>query len=144
MGFRQVTPTFSVSEQHLTREDFARAAALGFRTIICNRPDGEQPGQLSQAEARQAATEASLAFHALPFAGPPPPAVVGDTAELLEQVERPVLAYCRSGTRSITAWAFAQALSGTLRPAEIVSLAAKAGYDLSGAAAAFEHLAPKA
>ncbi len=84
-----------------------------------------------------------MAFHALPFAGPPPPAVVGETAELLEQIEGPVLAYCRSGTRSVTAWAFAQALTGALKPDEIVSLAAKAGYDLSGAAAAFEHLAPK-
>jgi sulfide:quinone oxidoreductase len=142
MVFRPVTPDFSVSEQ-MSREDFARAAALGFRTVVCNRPDGEQPGQISEAEAREAANAAGLQFHALPFAGPPPPAVVGETAELLDVVPSPVLAYCRSGTRSITVWAFAQALAGKMSPPEILSAAAKAGYNLSGASVALEHLAPR-
>jgi len=142
MSFRSVTPDFAVSAQ-LSREDFAAAAAAGFKTIINNRPEGESPDQLSEAEARKTAAEAGLAFHSLPFRGPPPPAVVGETAELLEQVSGPVLAYCRSGTRSITAWAMAQALAGAHSPDEIIALTAKAGYDLSGARPAFEHLAPK-
>ncbi len=54
------------------------------------------------------------------------------TARLLEAAEGPVLAYCKSGTRSILAWAMAQTASGTLRPDEALAMAAKAGYDLSG------------
>ena len=141
--FKAVTPDFSVAAQ-LAHADFARAAAEGYRTIINNRPEGEGPDQLSEAEARQAAAEAGLAYHTLPFSGPPPPGIVAETADLLEQVEGPVLAYCRSGTRSITVWALAQALTGARAPAEILSLAGKAGYDLSGAAMALEHLSPKA
>src|SRR4029079_5138275 len=136
MSFRSVTLDFAVSSQ-LTRDDFAAAAAAGFKTIINNRPEGEEPGQLSEADAPAAAAAAGIGYFSLPFRGPPPPAVVGETADLLEQVQGPVLAYCRSGTRSITAWAMAQALSGAHTADEIIALTAKAGYDLSGARPAF-------
>jgi uncharacterized protein (TIGR01244 family) len=139
--FRTVTPDFAVAPQ-VSVDDFAQAAALGYRTIINNRPDGEAPGQLSAQEAEQAAKAAGLAYHSLPFSGAPPPGAVARTAELLEEVEGPVLAYCRSGTRSVTAWAMAQALVGALSPDEIIALAAKAGYDLNGARGALEGLSP--
>lgn len=126
--FRIVSPDFAVAPQ-FAREDFAAAAEAGFRTIINNRPDGETPGQLSSAEAEAAALAAGLAYKALPFTGAPPPNVVAETAELLETARGPVLAYCRTGTRSVTAWAFARALmDGT--PDEILGGAARAGYDL--------------
>ena len=139
---RPVTPDFAVAPQ-LARGDFAVVAASGYKTIINNRPDGEAPDQLSDAEARQAATDAGLKYHSLPFSGPPPPGIVAETADLLESAQGPVLAYCRTGTRSITAWAMAQALTGALAPDEIVTVGVKAGYDLSGARMAFEHLAPR-
>ena len=142
-GIRQVTPGFSVAGQ-LSREDIARAAAAGFRTLVNNRPDREARDQLSDAEARAAASKAGLAYHFFPFAGPPPPGVVAETADLLEQAQAPVLAYCRTGTRSITAWAMAQALTGAQRPEAIIDLANGAGYDLSGAREALDRLAPKA
>jgi uncharacterized protein (TIGR01244 family) len=63
---------------------------------------------------------------------------------LLERAPGPVLAYCYSGGRSITAWAMAQALRGAMRPGEIVAVAAKAGYDLSKVRTALEALAPPA
>ena len=140
--FRPVTPAFSVTGQ-ITREGIKDAAAAGYRTLINNRPPGEAPDQLSDAEARAAAEAAGLTYIALPFTGPPPPHVVAETAGVLERVQGPVLAYCRSGTRSITAWAMAQALSGALKPDEIIETAARAGYNLSGVRAAFESLAPK-
>lgn len=141
--FHRVTPHFAVAAQ-LEPADFARAAAEGFKTIVVNRPEGEDPGQPSEAAAKAAAEAAGLNFRALPFAGlPPPPHIVGEMAELLEQAQGPVLAYCRSGKRSITAWAMAQALSGTRSPDEIIALAEKAGYDLKGARGALETLAPK-
>ena len=66
---------------------------------------------------------------AIPFAGPPTPAQVDATREALATAKGPVLAYCRSGTRSITAWALAQA--GQKRADEILAAARHAGYDLS-------------
>lgn len=140
--FRQVTPDFSVAGQ-LTPDDVARAAAAGFRTILNNRPEGEGADQSPGAEIEAAAKAQGLTYRALPFGGPPPPAIVAETALLLDAAPGPVLAYCRSGARSIMAWAMAQALEGKLRPDEIVATAAKAGYDLEGARGAFERLAPK-
>jgi uncharacterized protein (TIGR01244 family) len=139
--FRSVTATFSVATQ-LTREDIARAAAEGFKTLVNNRPDGEAPGQLSAADAKVAAEAAGLVYKAIQFTGSPPPGVVAATDALLSEAEGPVLAYCRTGTRSITAWAMAQALAGARTPDEIIALAAEAGYDLSGARGALQGLHP--
>lgn len=142
--FKSVTPDFAVAAQ-LGTADIARAAAEGYRTIISNRPDGEAPGQPSASEIKAAAEAAGLTFKHIPFSGlPPAPAVVMDTAQALDEANGPVLAYCRSGTRSITAWALAQALAGSHTPDEIIALAQKAGYDLTGARGALETLAPKA
>ncbi len=141
--FKPVTPDFAVAAQ-LGTDDVARAAAQGYKTIIVNRPDNETPGQPSANEIKSAAEAAGLHFKAIPFSGlPPAPAVVMETAQALDEAKGPVLAYCRSGTRSITAWALAQALAGSHTPDEIIALAQKAGYDLSGARGALETLAPK-
>jgi uncharacterized protein (TIGR01244 family) len=139
---RWVAPDFAVTGQ-MTPADVATAAAEGFRTIVNNRPDGEEPGQPAAAEIMAAAQASGLDYRAVPFSGPPPPAAVAETASALETAPAPVLAYCRSGRRSIMAWAMAQALSGARRPDEIIALAAKAGYDLGGARAALDVLAPK-
>lgn len=142
--FRRITPDFSVAGQ-LEPGDIARAAADGYRTIVVNRPDGEDWGQTRAAEMKAAAEAAGLDFRAIPFSGwPPSPAVVAETAAVLDEAKGPVLAYCRTGRRSITAWAMAEALAGARRPDEIIALAQKAGYDLSGARGALETLAPKA
>lgn len=141
--FRQVTADFAVAGP-LSLDDLSRAAAEGFKVLIKNRPDAEDPTQPSETEMKAAAEKVGLAFHNLPFGGPPSPGVVAETAMLLEHAAGPILAYCRTGQRSITAWGMAQALRGALRPAEIVSLAAKAGYDLRPVGPALETLAPPA
>lgn len=141
--FKPVTPAFAVSPQ-ISVEDVALAAAAGFKTIINNRPEGESPDQTPGAAIAAAAAAHGLQYHALPSGMPPPPNVVERMAEVLAEAPEPVLAYCRSGTRSVTAWALAQALEGRLSPDEIIAKAAEAGYDLSGARGALEGLAPKA
>lgn len=142
--FKRVTPDFAVACQ-LGATDIAQMAAEGFRTIIVNRPDGEMPGQPSAGEIKAAAEAAGLTFKSIPFQGfPPAPAVVAETAQALDEAKGPVLAYCRTGTRSITAWALAEALAGNRKPDEIIALAEKAGYDLNRARGALETLAPKA
>src|SRR5690554_5083907 len=141
--FRSLTPDYAVASAQLTVEDVARAAAEGFKLIVCNRPDNEEPGQPSEAEIKAAATAAGLGFRSLPYRGPTPPGIVAETALMLDETNGPVLAYCRTGNRSTMAWALAQALSGGQRPDDIIALAAKAGYDLEGARGALETLAPK-
>jgi uncharacterized protein (TIGR01244 family) len=139
--FRSVTPDFAVAPQ-LTADDFAAAAAAGFKAVINNRPDGEAPGQLNSDEARAAAEAAGLAYHHIPVEGGPSPAVVAETAAALEAARAgPVLAYCRTGTRSVSAWAMAQAVAGAHSPDEIVALAGEAGYDLRGAKGLLQRLA---
>jgi uncharacterized protein (TIGR01244 family) len=140
--FRRVTPDFAVAGQ-LAPADVARAAAEGFTTLLNNRPDDEQPGQPSDAEMKVAAEAAGLLYRSLPYQGRPPPGIVAETAMLLDETNGPVLAYCRTGNRSIMAWALAQALGGARRPDEIIALAAKAGYDLDGVRGALDALAPK-
>ena len=141
--FRRVTPDFAVAAQ-ISVDDVARAAQVGFKAIISNRPDNEESGLPSGAEMKAAAERAGLSFHCLPFAGPPPPAVVAETALLLDQIVGPVLAYCRSGRRSVMAWGMAQALSGAMAPAQIIAAAGRAGYDLGPIRDALETLAPPA
>jgi len=140
--FHTVTPDFSVAAQ-ISVEDVARAAEAGFRTIVVNRPDGEDPGQPTHAHIKAAADAAGLKFVVLPYTGQTPPGVVGETAQLLAETNSPVLAYCRTGKRSIMAWALAEALTGSRTPDEIIALASKAGYDLAGARGALDTLAPK-
>jgi uncharacterized protein (TIGR01244 family) len=124
---RQVTPNFAVAPQ-IEKEDFADLAARGFKTVIDNRPDGESHGDIQSAEAEAAAKAAGLAFIYAPFQGQPTPQAV---EAVIQAGQGPVLAYCRSGTRSVTAWALAQAKSGRLDADAIIASARGAGYDLS-------------
>lgn len=139
MDVRQITSELSVTPQ-ITPEDVALAAKMGFRTLIDNRPDGEaDPGFDSAAMAR-AAEESGLAFHYLPYnPGELTPELSEAFNAAYAEAEKPVLAYCRSGTRSSHLWALSQA--GTRPIPEIVELAARAGYDHSGLVTLLESLA---
>lgn len=128
---RPVTADFATAPQ-LRPEDMGEVAARGFKRVVNNRPDGEAPGQPSAADMEAAARAAGLDYVANPFAGPPSPARVQAQAEALSGAGGPVLAFCRTGTRSITAWALAQAQSGADRQ-QLAAQARAAGYDLTAA-----------
>lgn len=138
---RSVTPDFAVAGQ-LAPADMAAIAAAGFRAIVKNRPENESPDQPSEAAIKAAAEAAGLAFHALPLRGPPSKEEAAATAAILAAETGPVLAYCRSGTRSIMAWAAGQAQSGARHPSELLALAEKAGYDLAKMRGMLENLSP--
>lgn len=127
---RTVTPQFATAPQ-LTPGELAEAAAQGFRLVINNRPDDEAPGQPSSAQMEAAARAAGLDYVAIPFVGMPGAREIAAMASALDGAHGPVLAFCRSGTRSITAWALTQAQAGGDR-GELARQAAAAGYDLSG------------
>jgi uncharacterized protein (TIGR01244 family) len=128
--FRHVTDDISVSPQ-ITVEDVDEAARQGFKTIINNRPDGEDPSQPPSREFEAAAAEAGLAYFHIPVRGGPTPEQVETTNRVLAEAPRPVLAFCRSGTRSIVTWSLGQASSGARGRGELVGLGRQAGYDLS-------------
>ncbi len=129
--FRRVTDDLSVSPQ-ISVAEVAEAARLGFRTIVNNRPDGEEPGQPSAAEIEAAAHAAGLAYAHLPIRGGPTADQVAASQALFAEAEGPVLAFCRSGTRSIVTWSIAQAQAGERPRDELIQLGQGAGYDLSG------------
>ena len=129
--FRRVTDDFTTAPQ-ISLADVAEAARQGFKTLISNRPDGEEPGQPTAAEIAAAAEAAGLAFHHIPVRGGPTPEQVEATQAVLQEADLPVLAFCRSGTRSIVTWSLSQATSGALSRSELVGLGREAGYDLSG------------
>lgn len=127
---RKVTDRFSVAPQ-IEPEDVAAAKARGFVKLINNRPDDEVPGQPTSAEMEAAARAAGLDYVHIPFAGRPTADQAEAVASEADAADGPVLAFCRSGTRSITAWSIGQAMAGKRSPGELIGLAAGAGYDLS-------------
>ena len=128
--FRRVTDRISVSPQ-ISLADVEEAARQGFRQIINNRPDGEDPAQPPSREFEAAAAAAGVAYAHVPVRGGPTAQQVETQRRLIGQ-EGPTLAFCRSGTRSIVTWALGEALSGARGRDELIGLGREAGYDLSG------------
>ena len=129
MPFKAPTPCLSASPQ-LSEADVVQAERDGFRAIVNNRPDGEEPGQASAAD-----MQALAARHGMEFAHIPAilskigDAEVAQMANALMRVRGPVLAYCRTGTRSATLWALSRV--GARSADEIIATAADAGNDLA-------------
>lgn len=128
--FRRLNENVMVSQQ-LDLDDVAAAAALGVGTIVNNRPDGEEPSAPQGDEIAAAAAASGLNYVAIPighsgFSEPQVDAMIA----AMEQAEGPILAYCRSGTRSTLLWALASAKLGE-NPDTIARTAMQAGYDVS-------------
>ncbi|WP_296719837.1 TIGR01244 family sulfur transferase [Erythrobacter sp.] len=132
MELRIVDETLAVVPQPAP-EELSALAAQGFTAVICNRPDGEEPGQPPIDEMRRAAQEAGLAFHHIPVAGGLfPQAAVAAFGAIRRGTQGKVLAYCRTGMRSVTLDALANV--GGLGAEERIVRAKAAGYDLSALA----------
>ena len=96
-----LTNDFATAPQ-LTPEQMQELAQAGFRAVVNNRPDGEAgPSQPSAEAIRLAAQAAGLQYEFLPVvSGAMTQDNVNDMAELLDRLPRPIVAFCRSGTRS--------------------------------------------
>jgi uncharacterized protein (TIGR01244 family) len=128
--FRTLDPSISVFGQ-IEVEDVAVAKEQGFTAIINNRPENEQPGQPAGAAIEAAAHAAGLDYVAIPVdhSGFSEWQVTA-MANALQKADGPVLAFCRSGTRSTFLWALARNKLGD-DGAALIAKAAGAGYDLS-------------
>ncbi len=138
--FRPINDRISASPQ-IDLDDVARAAAQGFALIVNNRPEGDSADQVPGAEIEAAAHAAGLGYVAIPIthAGFSQQQVQA-MADALAGAAGPVLAYCRSGTRSTLLWALAEASRGG-NPDEIAAQAAQAGYDIAPVRAIVDMLA---
>lgn len=128
MQVSRISPNLSVTSQILAA-DMPELSALGFRTLINNRPDGESNDQPSNADLEVAAREHGLGYCYLPVV--PGKLGSGDVARfssVLRDLTGPVLAFCRTGTRSVTLWALSEA--GHLDSEAIIATAREAGFDL--------------
>jgi len=128
---RKVDDSISVAPQ-ISVEDVATIKAAGFTAIVNNRPDEEEGGQPAGDAIRDAALAAGLAYAAIPIthAGFSYPQIEA-MADVLAGADGPVLAFCRSGTRSCNLWALAQARNGA-NADELIAKGAGAGYNLDG------------
>ncbi len=126
-----LAPGLSVAGR-LDRADIDALARAGVRTIVNNRPDGEDPGQLPAAEAQQLAAAHGIAYHHIPITAAT--LTRGDVdafAATLRDAAQPVVAHCRSGTRSALLWALTRMREGA-DPLALISEAARHGIDIAG------------
>lgn len=139
MDIRTLTPDYSVSPQ-ISVEDLPAIAQAGFTTVICNRPDSEVGHDQASAAIATAAEAAGITYKVLPLVQDTlTPQNAERQREMIEAADGPVLAYCRTGTRCTVIWALGQA--GRMPTDEIISRAAKAGYQLDNLRPALEQLA---
>ncbi|THD36137.1 MAG: TIGR01244 family phosphatase [Sphingomonas sp.] len=140
---RKVDDSISVAPQ-IQPADIAVIKAAGFVAVVNNRPDDEQEGQPAGDEIRAAALAAGLTYAAIPVGGGGfSHRQVAAMVDVLESAEGPVLAFCRSGTRSCNLWALARARMGDT-PDELIAKGAGAGYDLDGLRPLLDQLAAQA
>lgn len=129
-NFKALSQNVFASEQ-ISLSDVMAAKTAGITTIVNNRPDGEEPSAPQSDEIEAATKAAGLAYVPIPighsgFSEQQVDAMIA----ALEGAEGPVLAYCRSGTRSTFLWALAKAKMGG-DPEQITQAAMSAGYDVS-------------
>ncbi len=130
MDLRAINATLSVSQQILA-QDLQGIADQGYRAVICNRPDGEGADQPTFEEIEAAAKAVGLVARYVPvIAGKVQDSDADAFSVAMDELPKPVLAYCRTGTRSATLWSLSKAK--TLSVADILAATKAAGYDMAG------------
>lgn len=131
MNPKAIDQTLSVSEQ-IKPEDVPAIAAAGFKSIICNRPDGEGADQPVFAEIDAAAKAAGLSVSYQPIvSGKVTDEDAAAFGTLMDLLPKPIFAYCRTGTRSTTLWSLSEGARGSSLP-DILTKTKAAGYDMAG------------
>ena len=127
---RELDGTVAVSGQ-IRPGDVEELKAQGVTMIVNNRPDGEEPGQPTAGDIKDAAEAAGIDYRFVPIArGIGPAEAQAMRTAIADAGDGKLLAFCRSGTRSALAWALAKKDAGTPR-ADIEACAARAGVDLT-------------
>jgi sulfide:quinone oxidoreductase len=127
MDIRKITDDLSVSPQ-ISVGDVAGIAAAGFRAVICNRPDGESADQPRSDDVAAAVKASGMEWRMQPVRQIGR-ADVDAFDKLLAELPKPVLAFCRSGTRCTTLWSLAEIDRRSVD--DILARTRAAGYDMS-------------
>ena len=104
-----VSPSLAVSSQ-IAPQQVEAFAQSGFKSIICNMPDGEiGSSQPSFDEIATAASAVGMQAAYLPIASwKAGPAEAAAFRHLLDSLPKPIVAFCRSGNRSAVLWSMSQ------------------------------------
>ena len=124
-----LTPNVAVTGA-LRPQDVSQAAAMGFKSIVSNLPDGESRAHPTSREEADLAARAGLGFRHVPTtkADVFSDRVVDGMVEALGTLEAPVLVHCASGGRSAIAWA---AAASRFQPVEkVLGALRSAGFNL--------------
>src|SRR3954469_14207428 len=133
MTLKILTKTLSIAPQ-VQAGDVPDLATQGFRSVVCNRPDGEGSDQPSFAEIEAACRQCGLAAAYCPvISGDVTDSDARAFGELLESLPAPTAAYSRTGMHSATLWALSEAGRGRATP-DIMAATKAAGSDLNGVA----------
>jgi uncharacterized protein (TIGR01244 family) len=127
MNIAKLTASLAVSAQ-ITLDDVVQIAAAGYTVLINNRPDGEESTQPLSASIEAAAEAVGMEYHHMPitaisFPGPDLDAM----SDLFDDPLRPVLAFCRSGTRCANLWVAGRADADM---ANALQVARQCGFEL--------------
>jgi sulfide:quinone oxidoreductase len=139
MQIHKLTDQLSVSPQ-VALDDIDKLSALGFKSVICNRPDKESDDQPTMSAVESAVKTAGLTWQHQPvLSGNITDQDVTDFTQSMAKLPQPVLAFCRTGTRCSILWALSQV--NTMSVDDILNTVAEAGYNLSGQQPRLEALA---
>ena len=115
--------------------DFNELKSLGFGSVINNRPDGEEPSQHTADDASLKAEEAGLRYARQPIVlNAISEGDIRQFQKKIAQLDGPVFAHCKSGTRSLTLWTLGEVLDGRMQASEILPFGERHGVDLKVAA----------
>ncbi len=129
MMLNKIIDDYVVSDQ-ITKEDIEQLKEAGFKTIFCNRPDNEEKNQVTVKSIQDKAIESGLNFIHQPVIGSQiSQNDIDQFSDYYDAAEKPIFAYCRTGTRSSMLWALSE--SGKRSIDEILQLTSAAGYNLS-------------
>jgi len=141
MEIKKINNEFYVSVQ-ISASNMQSIKKQGIKTIICNRPDNEEEKQPLISEIIKSANEYDIEVKFLPVvSGNVSNEQIHSFSQLLAEVNQPVLAYCRTGTRSTILWTLSQA--GKSNFARVLESTKNAGYDLAHLESRFDELSSK-
>ena len=128
MDIKEISDQFYIAPQ-ITEADIALLRDKGIRSIICNRPDGEDAGQPRFQDLSNNAQKQGIEMRHIPVSGGIfNDESVAEFSNALNMLPKPILAYCRTGMRSAALWSLAKAQDMPL--SEILSATRNAGYDV--------------
>lgn len=99
MNIRPINEEYAATAQ-IAVEDLDEIKDMGFKSIVCHRPDDEDPGQPDFSVIAARAAELGIETRHIPVSGSPTPEAVREMMDALDELPKPMLGYCRSGNRS--------------------------------------------